>query len=213
MNKVQKTLLVEAKNNIETDPVYARELLNEVLSAEEEDKVELKKLGIKELKRSLTLEDIKNHAPWLLKAKIKDAVLSYDVNFMVISWDGGTWEDGTWEDDQVRWKDGTWKKGVWKGGTWEGGTWLNGTWENGYWEGGTWKNGTWKDGYWLNYLDNSVWEKGTWKDGLWNGGVWLQGIWEKGLWQDGTWKTGTWETGEIWNKAIKGYKKSTEPPK
>lgn len=34
MNKIQKSLLVEARNNIDTDPVYAKELLFEAFAME-----------------------------------------------------------------------------------------------------------------------------------------------------------------------------------
>jgi hypothetical protein len=132
------------------------QFLNEALDPE------LKKYGIKELQDDLTLETIKEKFPWILKAKIKNAVLGdsgCETEFK-IGWFGGTWLDGTWED-----------------GFWDGGTWEKGTWKKGWWWNGVWKNGTWKSGRW---------EKGVWKNGTWISGWWLGGKWQSGSWEDDT---------------------------
>lgn len=116
-------------------------------------------------------------APWLLKAKIKNADIL--IKNGVIFWRSGTWLSGEW------------KNGVWWSGTWAGGTWLSGTWKNGLWKGGTWKNGTWENGNW----ENGTWEKGVWKDGKWMDGNWYNGTWENGTWHKGTWHNGLWRSG------------------
>jgi len=148
MNKVQKTLLVEAINHIDTDPVYAQELLNEVIGDTEwqerekaaKEKEELKKYGIKELIGG-HLSNLKEDYPWLLKAKIKDAIIELK---MLRNYNNFIWKSGTWID------------GVWEMGDWEDGTWLNGTWEKGEWADGKWKDGVWK-------------KKGIWNTGqIWN---------------------------------------------
>jgi uncharacterized protein (DUF433 family) len=99
---------------------------------------ELKKYGIKELKDNLTLDKIKSDYPWILKAKIKDAILGED-------------------SEGIKWYDGNWKKGTWKGGTWVEGDWENGTFEDGTFGGGVWYDGVWKD--------KATWIGGTWEDG------------------------------------------------
>ena len=43
MNKIQKALLIEAQNSIDSNPAYATELLKEVLA---DDKADLKDEGI-----------------------------------------------------------------------------------------------------------------------------------------------------------------------
>lgn len=106
--------------------------------------------GVKELQDGLTVEELKSKFPWILKAKIKDAVIG-EFNGNLV------WYDGTW-------KGGTWKGGEWFNGTWEDGTWEDGTWDKGTWKNGTWDKGTWCDGQWLN---------GTWTSGTWERGKWL----------------------------------------
>src|SRR5574344_832196 len=100
--------------------------------------------GVKEYRDGLTLEMIQEQFPWILLAKIKNAVLGIDKKGLV--WYNGTWKNGNWFDGT--WKNGTWDKGVWGEGVWENGTWENGTGEDGRWEKGTWEDGDWKNGEW-----------------------------------------------------------------
>ena len=95
--------------------------------------------GIKELKDGLTIERIKKDFPWILEAKIQDAVIGLKGKKLI-------WYDGTW-------KNGAWHNGYWYNGDWKKGTWYNGDWYNGTWEKGTWKGGTWESGAWLMGLD------------------------------------------------------------
>ena len=90
--------------------------------------------GIKELRDGLTLEGIQRHYPWLLKAKIEDAVIGEQNN--KLKWYEGTWFFGIWEDGI--WEDGCWVDGTWVNGAWNGGTWIRGTWESGTWDAGVW---------------------------------------------------------------------------
>ena len=156
------TKLTESQINQNINDAYKQVVLNESESLPK---------GIIKLNDGLTVEQLKSEYPWVLKAKIKDAVLAWDdVNGLV--WEEGTWINGTWEDGW--WQSGTWKNGTWNAGTWGTGTWLNGTFEGGKWYGGTWKNGTWKGGIWLN----GEWEDGTWVKGTWRNGSWVQGTWK-----------------------------------
>lgn len=104
--------------------------------------VDLSNSGIKELRDGLTLDMIQNKFSWLLKAKIKDAILGLFENNLI--WYNGTWIDGTWINGI--WKDGIWLKGIWEYGIWKSGIWLKGTWLNGTWIDGIWINGIRKDG-------------------------------------------------------------------
>ena len=114
------------------------------------EETNLSQYGIKELRDGLTIEIIESKFPWILKAKIKDAVIGQGQGKII--WYGGTWKNGTWED-------GAWVLGTWKDGEWNGGIWLNGRWEDGTWESGRWERGTWKNGTWYG---------GIWKDGVWS---------------------------------------------
>ena len=113
------------------------------------EETNLSQYGIKELRDGLTIEIIESKFPWVLKAKIKDAVLGQSQR-------------------KILWYSGTWLNGTRKNGTWLNGTWKNGTWNYGWWYKGTWENGTWKDGWW----HNGTWLSGTWKDGVWLNGTW-----------------------------------------
>ena len=77
------------------------------------DSTEVLPKGIKELRDGLTVERLKSDYPWVLKAKIKDAVIGQYPNGSII-WYEGTWFDGEWKEGY--WKGGTWKKGIWEGG-------------------------------------------------------------------------------------------------
>lgn len=158
---------------------------------------DLSKYGIKELRDGLTLEEIKQKWPWILKADIENAILGKDGSFL--EWYNGVWRNGIWEGPKAEWKNGTWLNGTWKDGWWYGGTWHNGTWENGDWDKGTWLNGTWKGGRWYG----GTWHNGTWENGSWWRGTWLNGTWENGFWEGGTWcggiwKNGKWPSGTTW---------------
>lgn len=122
---------------------------------------EMIKYGIRELKDGVTLDFVRKNFGWILKAKIKNAVIGCNGK-------------------NIRWYNGTWIKGIWKGP----GVWENGKWEYGTWHDGTWKNGVWEDGTWVN----GVWEDGKHFDGLWKNGMWKGGTWEDGEWLDGSWK-------------------------
>jgi hypothetical protein len=153
---------------------------------------DLKKYGIKELQDGLTIEQIKKDFPWLLKAKIKDAVIgtAQMPRYVALVWYDGTWKGGTWKKGN-KWMDGIWEDGTWDGGMWYDGTWKGGTWKDGMWEDGTWRDGTWKDGIW----SRGTWEDGTWHGGTWKGGTWKDGMWINGDWQDGIWEDGNWSNG------------------
>ena len=140
-------------------PKSSKELIKDK-SSKEVPIIDLSKYGIKELKDGLTLEIIQTKFPWLLKAIIKDAVLSITKTTKNLIWEDGIWIRGNWEDGI--WIDGIWEYGIWFGGTWKNGTWKNGTWMNGTWYGGTWEGGTWEGGTW----DDDDWEGDTWKGGL-----------------------------------------------
>jgi len=165
---------------------FKRETGIEISSGEED----LSKFGIKELQDGLTLEQIRKNFPWLLKAKIKDAIVGIDRrNKNLICWYDGTWLSGTWE--LGIWKDGIWEGGEWLYGFWYKGTWKGGIWKDGYWQGGTWEGGIWKNGTWeRGTWERGTWERGTWEDGTWKGGIWKGGEWETGYWYGGTWKGG-----------------------
>ena len=95
------------------------------------DNPELKKYGIKELRDGYTLKKLKNMYPWILDAKIKDAVIGGtdpDNETQYLSWYDGTWIDGKfygdeYEVDDVYYYGGKWWSGTWKGGTWKGNKW------------------------------------------------------------------------------------------
>lgn len=86
------------------------------------NEIQLKRLGIKELKDNLTLLKIKRRFPWLLEAKLEDAVIGqfsggrgvywYNGKFTGV-WKIGIWENGVFEGE---WKDGVWQDGVFNGG-------------------------------------------------------------------------------------------------
>lgn len=152
-------------------------MANKIALKESDDLKLLKKYGIKELKDGLTLDMIKEKYPWVLKAKIKDAVLGDGKPGFI--WYSGTWKDGVWER-------GTWKTGTWLNGTWEFGAWLNGIWKDGYFESGSWVDGVWQDGIWRSgFFTGGTWKDGLWKDGTWVGANWLSGNWLNGVWKKG----------------------------
>lgn len=84
---------------------------------------ELSGYGIKELRDGLTISELQNDYPWLLKANIEDAVIGINEYKFLI------WYDG-------KWNGGTWEEGHWYGGTFSGGYWYSGHWHNGKWENG-----------------------------------------------------------------------------
>lgn len=179
-NSLLKVLLKEAKEEVnETE--------------------ELAKYGIKELQGNLNLEKLKSDYPWVLKAKMKNAVLQIDGG--KLTFNEGTWISGTWEDGY--WIGGTWKDGTWLNGTfeqlgnrksiWENGTFKNGIFSKATWKNGTFRKGTWKDGTWMfGEFRAATWENGIWKGGRFEWSNWLNGTFEKG-WIDGnsTWENGT----------------------
>ena len=128
----------------------------------------LTQYGIKELRDGLTFEDIKTKFPWILEAKIENAVLGLlDKKFLI-------WYD-------VDWYDGDLYKSIWKNGRWYSGSWYDGIWYDGIWKGGEWKNGIWKNGIWnYGHWEKGVWYDGIWKNGIWDGGYWFGGTWEQG---------------------------------
>lgn len=78
------------------------------------------------LKDELTLESLKTHFPWILKASIENAVIGLKNKELV--WHSGIWRAGVWENGH--WNDGIWKNGTWADGIWKRGAWINGTWES-----------------------------------------------------------------------------------
>lgn len=178
-----KVMLKEQFDNI-TKKISLKEDVRPSIDPEPES-VLLKRYGIKELKDGLTLVKIFRDFPWLLEAKMKNAVIGTNTAGFYIIWYKGDWLDGEWKD------------GLWKSGTWSKGIWRNGKWESGVWRNGEWRNGTWKDGLWI---------KGIWKDGYFEGGKWLNGHWKNGFWNGGEWVDGDWDDGAI------NFKRSDEPP-
>ena len=77
--------------------------------------------GVKEYRDGLTPEIIQKDFPWLMQAKLENAVIGKNSDGLIV-WYKGTWISGTWE------------KGVWKNGTWENGTWQYGIWKDGKWK-------------------------------------------------------------------------------
>ena len=147
----------------------ANRLINQLLTEQDETddtKEDFNKYGIKELRDGLTIEEIKTKYSWLLKARMKDAVIGESQGYLV--WYNGTWKGGIWLDGT--WKSGAWYDGYWANGIWDNGTWIDGIWDNGIWESGTWRNGTWRDGTWIS---------GIWKDGEWRGGKDGNGLYHK----------------------------------
>jgi len=71
-----------------------------------------KKLSIVELRDGLTEKEIAEKFDWILKAKIKEAVLGKIGDKLV--WYNGIWEAGDWEDGY--WCEGIWLDGIWKKG-------------------------------------------------------------------------------------------------
>lgn len=113
---------------------------------------DLTEYGIKELQGGLTLEIIKEKFPWLLKAKMKDAVITLwkEHRPAEIFFKKGTWLDGTWQDGVFS---GVWENGVFKYGYFEG-TWNDGVWEDGYFaKAGKWRGGVFKKGVFLPLND------------------------------------------------------------
>ena len=135
---------------------FREEKLNEAIDPE------LKKYGIKELKDGLTIEQIKKEFSWILKAKIKGAILGFK-------------HDKWRNENRFVWYDGVWYDGVWEGRISDA-IWYTGTWKNGVWKDGVWYDGIWEDGEW----NSGVWVKGTWKDGTRYGGTWKGGVWKTG---------------------------------
>ena len=76
------------------------------------------------------------------------------------------------------------------------------------WYGGNWINGIWIDGDWYN----GTWYNGIWNNGYWMGGIWNYGEWKYGEWHDGYWLGGKWNEGEIWDKNLRKYFKTTLNP-
>jgi hypothetical protein len=145
-------------------------------------KENISKYGIKELRDGLTLEGIQNDYPWILDAKIKDAIIGK--KYGLFFWYEGTWIDGTWID-------GIWGKGVWKKGIW-----TDGDWEYGLWLAGEWRNGIWEDG---------IWKSGVWYNGIWKGGIWISGTYYNEYGIDGVWYISRLEYKEK-GKTIMEYK-------
>lgn len=119
--------------------ILLKGLLKEV-SNKIDSKEELAKHGIAELRGDLTLEIIKEKFPWLLKAKIEQAVLGIDSQGeKKLIWYNGIWKSGVWEDG--KWFNGTWKSGDWQDGSFSNGEFLDGVWHKGKWFGGNIKKG------------------------------------------------------------------------
>lgn len=98
-----------------------------------EDSNELyKKYGIKELEDGLTIEKIKKNWPWLLKGKMKNAVLGLEPkNIPALKsgeWLGGGWFGGVFKNSVF--KGGVFHKGVFKNSDWRGGEWIGGGWDD-----------------------------------------------------------------------------------
>lgn len=117
--------------------------------------------GISELRGRLTFEILKRKFPWVLKAKLHNAVIGIAPagNFV---WYSGSWLDGTW------------KNGVWRDGTFSKGVWLDGSWSGGYFFGTKWRRGTFRQG---RFGPKAEWLGGTFEYGTffgnWRGGKWL----------------------------------------
>ena len=104
--------------------------LKKIIKEQVSEQLELQKYGIEELTGGLTLDILKQKFSWILRAKIKNAVIGKEnIGFDKIIWYEGTWEDGIWEN-------GTWKYGIWENGTWINGDWHKGTMKD--WKGGIW---------------------------------------------------------------------------
>lgn len=120
--------------------------------------------GIKQLEDGLTIEKIKKDFPWILKAKIEDAVLGLyrkEGGKFGLKWYNGRWEDGIF-------KDAIWETGVWDDGVFENSTWLCG---NFY--GGAFQNSNWNDGvFYRGIFNNSYWYSGNWC----GGGIWYNSM-------------------------------------
>lgn len=77
---------------------------------------------------------IKKYAPWLLKAKLRNAEIiisskGYPVIMVAGEWLDGVWVKGIFEG--AAFHNGTWKDGVFVRGQWFDGKWIKGKWETG----------------------------------------------------------------------------------
>jgi len=122
----------------------ASRLINQLLNEQDEKRDNIDDLsiyGIRELRDGLTIEKIEKKYSWLLRARMKDAVIGESRGRLV--WYNGIWEKGYWNG------------GTWKSGYWISGTWYNGIWEYGSWSSGTWISGTWHRGHWIEGYDRN----------------------------------------------------------
>jgi hypothetical protein len=109
------------------DLKYFKNVLNKrQIGSVESYKNQLSKYGILELIGDLTLDKIKIHYPWILKANISGAILSHEMGwskythrqYKNIIWQGGDWYKGVWEDGNFlngKWFGGNFKRGVFEG--------------------------------------------------------------------------------------------------
>lgn len=114
--------------------------------------------------------------------KIKDNLISIDVDNKSTSnthstWFNGRWYDGIWDNGQ--WLDGRWYGGVWNNGNWNKGIWNDGKWINGVFSGGIWIQGTWLNGIFNCDINPSFWLNGKWKGGDFENGIWYNGTFEQ----------------------------------
>ncbi len=150
---------------------------------------------------------------WYSK-KIKDNLISVEIDSNSTStsqstWMNGRWYDGTW--DNGTWVNGRWYAGTWNNGKWYKGIWNDGTWNNGSFSGGIWVLGTWNNGILNCNNDPSYWIEGKWNGGDFENGIWYSGVFEEknSLARFGTmaynsrtaiWKSGKWLSGSFYSR-------------
>lgn len=170
----------------------------------------------------LNYEKVKYKYPWLLNAKIQDAIIGEDANGIV--WYRGTWICGEWFD------------GTWYSGTFESGVWYNGSWysyllrdfdiyenifniidindtysvfKTGVWVNGSFYNGTFGQNLSTNWEGFSYYDIKTvtgypvFKNVDTNEYIiqttWVNGVYYNGLMFDNIWVDGTCMNGTINN--------------
>jgi uncharacterized protein (DUF433 family) len=166
-----------------------RDIIRKIMGKKkvEDTPPKIERFKIKYLEDGLTMWDLQNKFPWVLKADIEKAIIGIDGNSKKIIWYNGTWHNGIWEN-----------------GTWENGTFAGGIWEDGDFRGGTFAGETWKRGWFYD----GIFASGTFKNGSFRGGTFDGGTFDGGNWvlenlkiindpENPIWKSGVWKSGQI----------------